>query len=182
MAKDEISRAIGAIVGELGYECVNVAWVTESAQPVIRVYIDSLGGISVADCETVSKAVNRWLDSEDVPELRSKYYLEVSSPGLERPLFVPSDYERFRGREARIKTFGPIEGRKVHIGVIEESNGTTVTLGTQEGRSEIPFEAIARAALVFKGLEPQEPKNKKTKKNVGKSESEKPGKKHEEEH
>lgn len=180
MSREEVSRAIGAIVDELGYECVNVAWTMESARPVIRVYIDSLGGINIADCEVVSKAVNRYLDSEDAPELSDRYYLEVSSPGLERPLFSPADYERFRGREARVKTFEPLEGRKLHTGILEDSDEATVILATPEGRVRISFEAIARATLVFRGLEPQEPK--KTKKNGNKAEPKKSGKKHEEEH
>lgn len=180
MAKEEVSWAIGAIVDELGYECVNVAWVTESARPVIRVYIDSLGGINIADCEVVSKAVNRYLDSEDAPELNGRYYLEVSSPGLERPLFSPTDYERFRGKEVRVKTLDSIEGKRVRTGIIEDSDETGVTLATQEGRVRISFDEVARATLVFRGLEPQEPK--RSKKNRGKAEPEKPGKRHEEEH
>lgn len=183
MGKEEVSRAIGAIVEELGYECVHVAWVTESAQSVIRVYIDSLGGISVSDCERVSRAVNRYLDGQDVSELSGRYYLEVSSPGLERPLFTFADYERFRGKEVRIKTHELIEGRKAHMGVIADSSATAVTLETEEGRRVIPFDAVARATLVFRGLEPQEPK--KSKKDGKKREPGGPGKKrenYEEEH
>ena len=58
------------------------------------------GGIAVSDCETVSRAVNRFLDENDIPELEGRYYLEVSSPGVERPLFTPEHYARFQRREA----------------------------------------------------------------------------------
>jgi ribosome maturation factor RimP len=158
--KEELSQAIAAIVTELGYECVNVALGTEEKRFVLRVMIDTLGGIDVGDCEKVSKAVNRYLDGNagDTKELSDKYYLEVSSPGLERPLFTPADYERFRGREARIKTHGLVEGRKTHLGFIQASDEVSVTLKTEEGTQNIPFDAVARATLVFRGLEPQKPK------------------------
>jgi ribosome maturation factor RimP len=148
-------------VTELGYECVNAALVTEDGRSTVRVMIDSLGGINVSDCERVSKAVNRYLDSEGIEEsggLSGRYYLEVSSPGVERPLFTPADYERFKGKEARIKTFELLDGRKTHMGFIAEVNETSVLLETENGPFAVPFGAIARAALVFRGLEPQEPK------------------------
>jgi ribosome maturation factor RimP len=152
-------REIGAIVTKLGYECVHVALTTEAGRgAAVRVFIDSLGGINIGDCEAVSKAVNRYLDGSDPPELNGRYYLEVSSPGLERPLFTPADYARFSGKEARIKTLELIDGRKVHVGVIGESDETSVNLLTEEGPRVVPFGVVARATLVFRGLEPQEPK------------------------
>jgi ribosome maturation factor RimP len=163
LGKEELSRAIETIVTELGYECVNVASVTEEGRPILRVMIDSLGGINVGDCEVVSKAVNRYLDGKDAQgtgDWSDRYYLEVTSPGLERPLFTPGDYERFKGKEARVKTHTLIDGRKTHSGVIETSNGVSVTLKTEEGGRRIPFEDVARATLIFRGLEPQEPKKK----------------------
>ncbi|MDR2176080.1 MAG: ribosome maturation factor RimP [Synergistaceae bacterium] len=165
MWREELSRNIGAIVAELGYECVNAALVTEEGHSTVRVLIDSLGGITVSDCEEVSKAVNRYLDGEGAAEsagLSGRYYLEVSSPGVERPLFTPADYERFKGREARVKTFEFLDGRKTHVGFIAEVSETSVLLETgkekEKGTCSIPFGAIARAALVFRGLEPREPK------------------------
>ncbi|MDR1377330.1 MAG: ribosome maturation factor RimP [Synergistaceae bacterium] len=164
MGKEELSRAIEAIVTELGYECVNVASVTEEGRPILRVMIDSLGGINVGDCEVVSKSVNRYLDGKDSQEMEDwndRYYLEVSSPGLERPLFTPADYERFKGKEARVKTHVLVDGRKTHTGIIETSDSASVTLKVEkEGTRRISFDDIARASLVFRGLEPQEPKKK----------------------
>ncbi|MDR1733132.1 MAG: ribosome maturation factor RimP [Synergistaceae bacterium] len=159
-SKEAMIREIGRTVEELGYECVHAALTTESGRPVVRVFIDSLGGIGIRDCEVVSKALNRYLDEADSPELTGRYYLEVSSPGLERPLFTPADYLRFNGREARIKTLELIDGRKVHTGIIKESDEASVTLVTEEGQRVIPFGLVARATLVFRGLEPQEPKKK----------------------
>ena len=154
--------AIEKIVAELGYECVNVALVTEDGRPVLRVMIDSIGGINVSDCERVSKAVNRCLDdSAEAADLSDRYYLEVSSPGLERPLFTPADYVRFKGKEARIRTREPVDGRKTHVGFIAASDGTGVTLDTEQGSRSLRFADVTRAALVFRGLEPQQPKKSK---------------------
>jgi ribosome maturation factor RimP len=173
-----MTHEIGTIVTELGYECVHVAWTTESGRPVVRVFIDSLGGINIRDCEVVSKAVNRYLDGRDSAELSGRYYLEVSSPGLERPLFTPADYLRFAGKEARIKTLAPVDGRKVHVGIIAQSDDASVTLLTDGGPLSVPFDLVARSTLVYRGLEPQEPRGKQgsRKQKMGKN-----GKGHEEE-
>jgi ribosome maturation factor RimP len=167
LKKEKLSNDIGRIVEELGYECVNAAPVTEEGRSVVRVTIDSLGGINVSDCETVSKAVSRYLDGDgdgeaDLGGWSGRYYLEVSSPGAERPLLTPADYERFRGREARVKTFEAIDGRKTHVGVLAERDGEAVFLEAEQGRRRIPFGVIARAALVFRGLEPEPKKAGKT--------------------
>ena len=163
LEREELSLGIEAVVTELGYECVNIALAGEEGRPVLRVMIDSLGGINIGDCERVSKAVNRCLDGKDAEGangLPERYYLEVSSPGLERPLFTPADYERFRGREARIKTHESIDGRKTHVGFIRASNSESVTLETEQGMETVSLSAVARATLVFRGLEAQEPKKK----------------------
>jgi len=172
----QIFLAIEKIVAERGYECVNVALVTEDGRPVLRVMIDSIGGIDVRDCETVSKAINRFLDGPDSTEAAGfgdRYYLEVSSPGLERPLFTPGDYERFRGKEARIKTREPVDGRKTHVGFIAASDDKSVTLDTEQGAKILLFADVTRATLVFRGLEPQPKKAKKRNEN-----NEKNGKQH----
>jgi len=152
--------AIEKIVIDLGYECVNIALVTEDGRPVLRIMIDTLGGIHVGDCELVSKAVNRYLDDE-ATEFGDRYYLEVSSPGLERPLFTPADYVRFRGKETRIRTRELADGRKTHVGFITASNDESVTIETEQGARELSFADITRASLVFRGLEPQMPKKTK---------------------
>ena len=167
MGSEVLSRmfsAINKVVTELGYECVNIALVTEDGRPVLRIMIDSIGGIDVGDCETVSKAVNRYLDAPDsaeAAEFGGRYYLEVSSPGLERPLFTPGDYARFRGKEARIRSSEPVDGRKTHVGFIAASDDDSVTIETEHGARNLRFAEITRAALVFRGLEPQPKKAKK---------------------
>ncbi len=178
--KEDLFQDIRVIVENLGYECVHVALVTDCGQQVIRVFIDSLGGINVRDCEGVSRALNRYLDGQNAPELDDRYYLEVSSPGLERPLFNAKDYERFKGKEVRVKTHRPLDGKKLHQGIIGASNETSVVLVTERGEHVVPFDDIARASLVFRGLEPQAPK--KIKDQTKKKSRKELEKNHEEEH
>ena len=180
MGKEFFSQTFLAIekrVAELGYECVNVALITEERRPVLRIMIDSIGGINVGDCETVSKAVSRWLDAPDSAagsDLGDRYYLEVSSPGLERPLFTPADYERFKGKEARLRTSELVDGRKTHVGFIAASDDLGVTLHTEQGARNLRFAGITRATLVFRGLEARPPQKAK-KRNVKPDKGEKSG-------
>ena len=165
--EEALKDNVRELVEGLGYECVQVAFKTEHYRKTLQVFIDLLGGVNVNDCETVSKALNRFLDEEDLPELPKGYYLEVSSPGLERPLTTPEHYRRFRGREATVRTFELLEGRKKHTGTIERSDETAVTLLTETGECLIPFEGIREAFLVFRGLEPKgrkKPSNRKDRK------------------
>ncbi len=161
-----LDRPIRELVERLGYECVHVGVGTDSAQQRVRVLIDSLGGITVADCETVSRAVNRFLDElneNDVPELGGRYYLEVSSPGVERPLFTPEHYGRFRGREARIRLNEPVEGRRSLTGEIVSADEASVVLFVAEEEREIAvaFGDIKSGSLVFRGFEPRPPERKR---------------------
>ena len=143
------------IVEGLGYECAGIAFTVEEKKKFLRVFIDSVGGILVKDCETVSKKISRFLDEhEDV--IPGNFYLEVSSPGLERPLFTLEDYLRFSGKRARLKTKSALNGQKRFTGVIEGvREGTVLFLPEGEGPSaaeetvEIPFDEISTGNLVF---------------------------------
>ena len=145
-------HTIEHIVTGLGYECVNVSIKSDFGKLRLQILIDTLGGINVDDCEAVSKRVNKFLDeSPDLPELeKGRYYLEVSSPGVERPLYKLGDYERFSGREARLRLSSPIEGRKTFTGKILSVEGETVKLMCEDGEKLIPFANIKGANLVYR--------------------------------
>ena len=156
--REILFRAVTEAVERLGYECVHVSVKTDSARPRLQVLIDTLGGINVADCETVSKALNRILDEKDLwPDQGGGYYLEVSSPGLERPLFTLPQYARFCGKEARLRLNAPIDGRKSFTGEIVKAEGGCVTLYVEDEEREvsIPIGEIKNGSLVFRGLEPE---------------------------
>ena len=140
------------IVAGLGYECVHVGIRSDFGKLRLQILIDTLGGINVDDCEAVSKRVSRFLDdSPDLPELdKGRYYLEVSSPGVERPLYKLEDYERFAGREARIRLARLIEGRKTFTGMLLGIEGGSIRLMCDGTEKHIPFENIKGANLVYK--------------------------------
>ncbi|MGC9489872.1 MAG: ribosome maturation factor RimP [Thermovirgaceae bacterium] len=143
------------MVESLGYEFVGTERVAESGRTVFRVYIDSLGGISVSDCERVSREINRFLDMQ-ADLLPEHFFLEVSSPGLERPLFTVDDYRKYTGRKVKVRLHEKIENRKHLTAEIIGVGEATIRFG-EEGKTlfEIPFEKIARARLVDDGEEIQ---------------------------
>ena len=142
------------IIAKTGYECVNVSLKNDNGNLKIQALIDLPGGINVDDCEIVSKAVNKFLDSNDANynELnKGRYYLEVSSPGIERPLFKISDYEKFTGHEVRIKLNEPVEGRKNFTGVIQNISDSKIYLELTDGENAcLEFANIKSANLVFR--------------------------------
>ena len=149
---DNFLHAIENIVTGLGYECVHTGIRNEAGKLRLQILIDTLGGINVDDCERVSKRVNKFLDENpDIPETgKGRYYLEVSSPGVERPLYKFSDYERFSGKEARLRLSDPIEGRKTFTGIIIGINEGYVELQCEDENYSIPFTNIKGANLVFR--------------------------------
>jgi len=133
----------------IGLELVDVEWKTSEGNPHIVVYIDNETGITLEHCQKVSKLLGEALDREDpVP---SRYYLEVSSPGIERRLKKASDYTRFVGREIKIKTDKKINGSKNFRGILKEFVHDTLTLLPESGEViKIEMKDIARANLWYK--------------------------------
>ena len=170
---DEFLKQIESIVTHAGYECVHVGIRTDFGRTKIQILIDTLGGINVDDCENVSRHVNKFLDENpDIPEVSSlsgKYYLEVSSPGVERPLYKLEDYIRFQGREVRIRINGHIDGRKNFTGVIKSvSDDGIIDLICEIGEKKIPFDLIKGGNLVYRfeneNNEKENSKNKRRRK------------------
>ena len=134
-----------AVVG-LGYELVHVELVGIGEGRVLRVYIDAEDGIDVDDCEKVSRDVSALLDVEDI--VRGRYNLEVSSPGLDRPLVKPSHFQRFAGEEVKMKLAVPRDGRRSYKARIVEANDEAVSLDTDEGIISVAYADIEKARLV----------------------------------
>lgn len=131
----------GRVASARGFELVDVELKRQAGSVVVRVYVDKEGGIGLDDLQSVSEEVSAILDVED--PVASAYTLEVSSPGLDRPLRHEGDYRRFVGRLARLSSFEPLEGRRHWIGRI---------VGVEEGSVSLQLEAeggaIARLPLV----------------------------------
>jgi len=126
-------RALAAPVADgLGLELVDVAFTSEYGRRVLRIYIDRPGGVTVEDCERVSRELGTILDVEDpIPQ---SYNLEVSSPGLDRPLKTEKDFSRYAGKRARIKTREPIDGRRNFKAVIDSVGNEEVKVTDFDGK------------------------------------------------
>ena len=143
---EKIREAAERVARSEALEVVDVEWKI-GRQRFLRVYIDKPGGVCHSDCEAVSKQLSVILDLEDlVPGPR--YTLEVSSPGLDRKLLKPADYERFAGRLARITLDAPVENSKFFEGRLAGYAGGAVQIEVQGRRMELPFAAIRKAHLV----------------------------------
>ena len=127
---------------------MDVEYVKEAGTWYLRAYIDKEGGITVDDCEVINRELGDWLDQEDFIE--DSYILEVSSPGLGRPLKKEKDFARSIGKEVDIKLYKAVEKQKDYTGVLEAYDKDTVTIGLEDG-TRITFErpSIALIRLAF---------------------------------
>jgi len=132
----------------MGYEIVRVH-LSGGQRPVLQVMAERADGapMTVDDCADISRTVSALLDVED--PIQGAYSLEVSSPGIDRPLTRLKDFERYAGFEARVETRGPIDGRRRFRGVLKGVAGETVRLEVEGGLAELPFDGILRAKLVL---------------------------------
>jgi ribosome maturation factor RimP len=132
-------------VENLGYELVHVEFGSQGKDAVLRVYIDAPGGIQVDDCESVSRQLSAVLDVED--PLNSSYFLEVSSPGLDRPLVKPEHFRQFVGDNARIVMANHILGRRRFTGQMVEAGIDAVVLEVDGESYELPYKDMESAQL-----------------------------------
>jgi ribosome maturation factor RimP len=137
---------LGPVVADLGYELWGLEQVSAPGRTLLRVYIDSAAGISVDDCARVSRRVAGLLDVED--PIRGPYDLEVSSPGLDRPLFTPAQFERFVGREVRLRLKAKLNGQRRIAGTIARAGGGSLEIDSGKERCEVPMDLIEQARLV----------------------------------
>lgn len=141
-------QLIQPIIDANNFELVDVEFVKEGSEWYLRVYIDKDGGITVDDCEVVSRAFNEILDREDY--IQEQYIFEVSSPGLLRPLKKEKDYKRSIGKKIDIKLFKAVEKCKEFTGILKEYNDDTITLEFDDKTQQV-FERtnLAMIRLAF---------------------------------
>ena len=146
-APPQLTAIVRGAVEALGYELVGVEYLARAkAGHLLRIYIDSEQGIGLEDCEKVSHQVSGVLDVED--PIRGEYALEVSSPGLDRPLFELAQFERFVGRLTRVKLHAALDGRSNYKGVIQAVIDGDVVVQVEGQSVRLPFAQIASARLV----------------------------------
>ncbi len=145
-APEHLVNLIVPIVEGLGYECVGIEYNPHPKHGLLRVYIDSEGGVLLDDCSKVSHQLSGVLDVED--PIPGNYQLEVSSPGADRPFFKIAQFERFIGSTVTVNLYTPIDKRRKITGLIQKVEGDVVVLKEGDQTIEIPFKAMSKARLV----------------------------------
>ena len=158
--QDELGRLIRPVIEAMGLEYVGLEYLSNPKNRLVRIYIDrEPEGISVDDCADVSNEVSSLLDVED--PVSGHYSLEVSSPGVERPLFEPDHYRRFLGERATVRLFAPLDvgnrldvgsntsrtNRRKLTGLIVDADDDRVVLEVDGEKTAIAFDTIRRANL-----------------------------------
>ncbi len=150
-----VRAVVEPTVRDLGFDLIFVEVGSGAGgRRTLRLFIDSdadqaddaeagQGGVTVAGCAKVSREASALLDVED--PIAGAYVLEVSSPGLDRPLARPKDFERYRGQRVRLRTEAPVDGRRNFAGVLQGMEGGMVVLDGEEGAMAVPFAALKRA-------------------------------------
>ena len=148
MLRERLTALLEPVVADLGYELLLLEYNAHKGSATLRLFIDAPEGIDVDDCARVSREVAATLDVED--PIKQSYQLEVSSPGMDRPLVKPEHFRRFLGEEAKIELLAPLAGsnRRRFRGTLLEAGERDVTLQMPEGPVTLPLADIERARLV----------------------------------
>lgn len=150
---ETVEKLVTPILDELNLELVDIEYVKEGRDWFLRVFIDKEGGIDIEECGIVSEQLSVKLD--EVDPIPYNYFLEVSSPGAERPLKNEKDIHKAIGKNVFIKTYEPIDGEKTFEGILTNFDGQTLTveikIKTRKKSIDIPYEKVgnARLAVVF---------------------------------
>ena len=148
---DRLTELVASAVEPLGYELLGVEYLAQGHHSLLRIYIDSPDGITLDDCERASRQVSAVLDVDD--QIRGHYTLEMSSPGLDRPLFTAEHFAQFIGHEVKLRLHSPLEGgRRKFKALITSVKGDLIHLTSSETDEEwqIPLDNIEKANLVYK--------------------------------
>ncbi len=150
---DRARQLLEPVLARDGFDLVEVEWQREGGGWVLRLYVDKAGGVGIDDCQAASRLVETMLDVEDFIE--PAYSLEVSSPGVERPIRKSQDFQRFAGQRAKVRAYGPIESaaglspRKQWTGVLRGFADGAVEIDVDGVVHRIPIERVAKAHLEY---------------------------------
>jgi len=143
----EIERLVEPVLAEMGIELVDMEYRSTQGRRVLRIYADRPTGINLDDCAMVSREIGNLLDVKDL--LQHHYVLEVSSPGLNRPLKREKDFLRAIGQKVKVKTAVPVKGRRNFSGVLQSFENGTLQLKLDDTVVQISEESVNKANLVF---------------------------------
>jgi ribosome maturation factor RimP len=143
----DLEQVVRSVVEAAGLELVEMAFGREQGRRVLRVTVDREGGVDLDSITEASERISRRLDVEEFDP--GPYELEVSSPGVERPLRAAGDFARSVGERVRLRTTAPVEGSRKHTGILVAAGNDDVTIATDGGERSIGYEDIASARTVF---------------------------------
>jgi ribosome maturation factor RimP len=144
-AVDTLTDILEPVIVAMGYELVGIEYHPGKKNALLRIYIDAPDGVTVDDCALVSHQISGVLDVED--PLPGQYTLEVSSPGLDRPIFKASDYDRFAGERIRVRLRGLIDGRRKFRGVLVGLRDAHVVIDEDGTEVAVPLDQVDKANL-----------------------------------
>lgn len=157
MQEGRLTALLEPLVESLGYELLLLEFNPQGRSALLRLYLDGPDGVTLGDCEKVSREVAALLDVED--PISVPFNLEVSSPGLDRPLAKPVHYQRQIGQKARLELVVPVNGQRRFVGIIQGADEEKVTLAVAGGNVDLALSNVLRARLVpnFRGAKLVEP-------------------------
>ena len=145
--ENNIESLLKNIINDLGYEIYDVQYSKEGKNNYLRIFIDKDGIIDINDCEKVNNAINDILDEADL--IKEAYFLEVSSPGLERNLRSVKHFEKQIEKEILVKVFKPVDGKKEFIGILKSVDENNIVIQIDEMTYSIDFKNISMAKTIF---------------------------------
>ncbi len=145
MMQDELVQLLSPTVTTMGYELWGCEYLSQGKHSLLRIYIDKPDGIGIEDCQEVSHQISALLDVED--PIPGNYSLEISSPGIPRPLFYGWQYQRYIGQLVQLKTFKPVIGKRKISGAIVSATENAVVLDINNEHHELLFSNIVKAYL-----------------------------------
>ncbi|WP_070330715.1 ribosome maturation factor RimP [Pseudomonas aeruginosa] len=143
---EQLQALLAPVVEALGYECWGVEFISQGRHSVLRVYIDRPEGILIDDCEAVSRQVSGILDVED--PISGEYTLEVSSPGMDRPLFTLEQFAKHAGEQVKIRLRSPYEGRRNYQGILRGVEEQDVVALVDDHEYLLPIDSIDKANII----------------------------------
>ena len=146
MLENKVEQLLKPLVENMGYELWGCEYLAQGKHSVLRVYIDKVEGIGIEDCQRVSHEVGALLDVED--PITSYYSLEVSSPGIPRPIFHIWQYSRYIGKVVQIKLYRPLDGRRKYAGIIHSVDDNELVLLSDDVQYNFPISNIVKANLI----------------------------------
>lgn len=147
MIQNELIQLLSPTIEDMGYELWGCEFLSQGKHSLLRIYIDKSDGIGIEDCQAVSRQVSALLDVED--PIPGNYSLEISSPGIPRPLFSYWQYMKYIGQEVQIKTFKPVNGKRKILGTIVSASENSVVLNINNEHQELLFSNIVKANLTI---------------------------------